>query len=57
MLLQTASLQLWVSFMIGLIGVYHDWCEPFSSYPRTYDFSFVVAIESLLKDLVTGKNR
>ncbi|XP_057518863.1 probable methyltransferase PMT21 [Amaranthus tricolor] len=22
----------------GLIGTYHDWCEPFSTYPRTYDF-------------------
>ncbi|KAK4799698.1 hypothetical protein SAY86_025063 [Trapa natans] len=21
----------------GLIGVYHDWCESFSTYPRTYD--------------------
>ncbi|XP_028766752.1 probable methyltransferase PMT7 isoform X2 [Neltuma alba] len=21
----------------GLIGTYHDWCDPFSSYPRTYD--------------------
>ncbi|CAL9156692.1 unnamed protein product [Musa hybrid cultivar] len=21
----------------GLIGMYHDWCEPFSTYPRTYD--------------------
>ncbi|CAM8982964.1 unnamed protein product [Rhodiola kirilowii] len=21
----------------GLIGVYHDWCEAFSTYPRTYD--------------------
>ncbi|KAI4367569.1 hypothetical protein MLD38_023292 [Melastoma candidum] len=21
----------------GLIGAYHDWCEPFSTYPRTYD--------------------
>ncbi|WOK99057.1 putative methyltransferase PMT21 [Canna indica] len=21
----------------GLIGTYHDWCEPFSTYPRTYD--------------------
>ncbi|KAL7602076.1 hypothetical protein Lser_V15G26249 [Lactuca serriola] len=21
----------------GLIGAFHDWCEPFSSYPRTYD--------------------
>ncbi|PON51823.1 putative methyltransferase PMT [Trema orientale] len=22
----------------GLIGIYHDWCEGFSTYPRTYDF-------------------
>ncbi|EFJ21569.1 hypothetical protein SELMODRAFT_443549 [Selaginella moellendorffii] len=22
----------------GFIGVYHDWCEAFSTYPRTYDF-------------------
>ncbi|KAH7663698.1 putative S-adenosyl-L-methionine-dependent methyltransferase protein [Dioscorea alata] len=21
----------------GLFGVYHDWCESFSTYPRTYD--------------------
>ncbi|GJP55636.1 hypothetical protein CLOM_g14582 [Closterium sp. NIES-68] len=21
----------------GLIGTYQDWCEPFSTYPRTYD--------------------
>ncbi|KAI4300855.1 hypothetical protein L6164_034185 [Bauhinia variegata] len=21
----------------GLIGTFHDWCEPFSSYPRSYD--------------------
>ncbi|KAG0499752.1 hypothetical protein HPP92_004023 [Vanilla planifolia] len=21
----------------GLIGIYHDWCESFSTYPRTYD--------------------
>jgi len=20
-----------------LIGSFHDWCEPFSTYPRTYD--------------------
>ncbi|XP_065871048.1 probable methyltransferase PMT23 [Euphorbia lathyris] len=24
-------------FERGLIGVYHDWCEPFNTYPRTYD--------------------
>ncbi|KAL3641205.1 hypothetical protein CASFOL_016173 [Castilleja foliolosa] len=22
----------------GLIGVMHDWCEPFDTYPRTYDW-------------------
>ncbi|CAM8880799.1 unnamed protein product [Rhodiola kirilowii] len=21
----------------GLLGVFHDWCEPFSTYPRSYD--------------------
>ncbi|RWW00375.1 hypothetical protein BHE74_00025220 [Ensete ventricosum] len=21
----------------GLFGMYHDWCESFSTYPRTYD--------------------
>ncbi|KAI6696892.1 hypothetical protein NL676_017011 [Syzygium grande] len=21
----------------GLVGTFHDWCEPFSTYPRTYD--------------------
>lgn len=21
----------------GMIGAFHDWCEPFSTYPRTYD--------------------
>ncbi|XP_059669722.1 probable methyltransferase PMT23 isoform X2 [Cornus florida] len=26
-----------VIFDRGLIGIYHDWCEPFSTYPRTYD--------------------
>ncbi|CAI7899412.1 unnamed protein product [Closterium sp. NIES-53] len=24
-------------FERGLLGVYHDWCESFSTYPRTYD--------------------
>ncbi|RAL48958.1 hypothetical protein DM860_001278 [Cuscuta australis] len=41
----------------GLIGVYHDWCEPFSTYPRTYDLIHVVAIESLTKDPTSGKTR
>ncbi|KAI3835429.1 hypothetical protein MKX03_034519 [Papaver bracteatum] len=34
----------------GLIGVYHDWCEPFSTYPRTYDFVHVSSIDSLIKN-------
>lgn len=41
----------------GLIGVYHDWCEPFSTYPRTYDLIHVTSIESLIKILGSGKNR
>ncbi|CAL5331544.1 unnamed protein product [Camellia sinensis] len=41
----------------GLIGVYHDWCEPFSTYPRTYDLIHVSAIESLIKDPGSGKRR
>ncbi|KAJ9539411.1 hypothetical protein OSB04_032144 [Centaurea solstitialis] len=46
-----------VIFDRGLLGVYHDWCEPFSSYPRTYDFIHVTSFESLIKDPVTGKKR
>ncbi|KAH7447140.1 hypothetical protein KP509_01G093300 [Ceratopteris richardii] len=26
-----------IIFDRGLFGIYHDWCESFSSYPRTYD--------------------
>ncbi|KAF9596685.1 hypothetical protein IFM89_012884 [Coptis chinensis] len=26
-----------VVFDRGLIGIYHDWCEAFNTYPRTYD--------------------
>ncbi|CAL5095411.1 unnamed protein product [Urochloa decumbens] len=26
-----------VIFNRGLIGAYHDWCESFNTYPRTYD--------------------
>ncbi|XP_010552971.1 PREDICTED: probable methyltransferase PMT7 isoform X2 [Tarenaya hassleriana] len=25
----------------GLTGAFHDWCEPFSTYPRTYDLLHV----------------
>jgi SAM-dependent methyltransferase len=41
----------------GLIGVYHDWCEPFSTYPRTYDFIHVSGIESLIKRQDSSKSR
>eukprot|EP00475_Leptophrys_vorax_P000449 TRINITY_DN10247_c0_g1_i2.p1 TRINITY_DN10247_c0_g1~~TRINITY_DN10247_c0_g1_i2.p1 ORF type:complete len:664 (-),score=52.81 TRINITY_DN10247_c0_g1_i2:243-2234(-) len=26
-----------IIFDRGLLGVYHDWCESFNTYPRTYD--------------------
>ncbi|KAG6515646.1 probable pectin methyltransferase QUA3 [Zingiber officinale] len=40
----------------GLIGVYHDWCEAFSTYPRTYDLIHVARISSLIRDS-SGENR
>ncbi|GAA0149299.1 methyltransferase [Lithospermum erythrorhizon] len=33
----TSSNTLSAIYNRGLIGVFHDWCEPFSTYPRTYD--------------------
>ncbi|XP_077248559.1 putative pectin methyltransferase QUA3 [Tasmannia lanceolata] len=41
----------------GLIGVYHDWCEAFSTYPRTYDLIHVDSIESLIRGSRKGKSR
>ncbi|CAN6484867.1 unnamed protein product [Victoria cruziana] len=41
----------------GLIGIYHDWCEPFPTYPRTYDFIHVTSIDSLTRDTLTGNYR
>ena len=32
-------------------------CEPFSTYPRTYDLVHVAGIDSLVKDPASGKNR
>lgn len=26
-----------IIFDRGLVGIYHDWCESFNTYPRTYD--------------------
>ncbi|XP_059280223.1 probable methyltransferase PMT10 [Lycium ferocissimum] len=31
----------------GLIGVMHDWCEPFDTYPRTYDLIHAAALLSV----------
>ncbi|KAM0961679.1 hypothetical protein ACFX13_021354 [Malus domestica] len=31
----------------GLIGIYHDWCEGFSTYPRTYDLIHAHGVFSL----------
>uniref|UniRef100_A0A7N0UKQ2 Methyltransferase n=1 Tax=Kalanchoe fedtschenkoi TaxID=63787 RepID=A0A7N0UKQ2_KALFE len=33
----------------GLIGIYHDWCEAFSTYPRTYDLIHANGLFSLYK--------
>ena len=33
----TSSDTLPVVYNRGLLGVYHDWCESFNTYPRTYD--------------------
>ncbi|XP_030451232.1 probable methyltransferase PMT23 [Syzygium oleosum] len=37
-----------VIFDRGLIGTYHDWCESFNTYPRTYD---LLHSSFLFKDL------
>nr|GMD85181.1 probable methyltransferase PMT10 [Ipomoea batatas] len=34
----------------GLIGVMHDWCEPFDTYPRTYDFLNAIRLFSVEKN-------
>ncbi|WJZ82631.1 hypothetical protein VitviT2T_002371 [Vitis vinifera] len=34
----------------GLIGIYHDWCEGFSTYPRTYDFIHASGVFSLYQN-------
>ncbi|KAM7269094.1 hypothetical protein ACFE04_024591 [Oxalis oulophora] len=39
-----------VIFERGLIGMYHDWCEAFSTYPRTYDLIHAHGVFSLYKN-------
>ncbi|KAK9154364.1 hypothetical protein Sjap_001844 [Stephania japonica] len=33
----------------GLIGAMHDWCEPFDTYPRTYDLLHAAGLLSIEK--------
>ncbi|CAH9144038.1 unnamed protein product [Cuscuta epithymum] len=44
------SENLGIIFDRGLIGIFHDWCEAFSTYPRTYDLIHANGIFSLYKD-------
>lgn len=37
-----------IIFERGLFGIYHDWCESFSTYPRSYD---LVHADHLFSDL------
>nr|QTZ19511.1 putative methyltransferase PMT18 [Bixa orellana] len=34
----------------GLIGTYQDWCEAFSTYPRTYDLIHATGVFSIYQD-------
>lgn len=38
----------------GLIGAYHDWCVPFSTYPRSYDLLHAFHLFSHYKDHLEG---
>jgi len=38
-----------VIFERGLFGIYHDWCESFSTYPRSYDLVHADHLFSRLK--------
>ncbi|GAB4848508.1 hypothetical protein Ancab_003215 [Ancistrocladus abbreviatus] len=39
-----------IIFERGLFGIYHDWCEGFSTYPRTYDLLHADHLFSKLKE-------
>ncbi|KAK9277975.1 hypothetical protein L1049_027532 [Liquidambar formosana] len=45
-----------VIFDRGLIGVYHDWCEAFSTYPRTYDLIHANGVFSLYEDKCSAED-
>ncbi|CAI0392953.1 unnamed protein product [Linum tenue] len=38
-----------IIFERGLFGIYHDWCESYSTYPRTYDLLHADHLLSKLK--------
>ncbi|KAK4362219.1 hypothetical protein RND71_017460 [Anisodus tanguticus] len=40
----------------GLIGIYHDWCEAFSTYPQTYDLIHANGVFSLFKDKCSAED-
>lgn len=39
-----------IIFERGLFGMYHDWCESFSTYPRTYDLLHADHLFSRIRD-------
>eukprot|EP00897_Mesotaenium_endlicherianum_P003692 jgi/Mesen1/3350/ME000191S02483 len=40
-----------VIFDRGLLGVYHDWCEAFSTYPRSFDLIHAAGMQALTAEL------
>lgn len=42
-----------IIFERGLFGLYHDWCESFSTYPRSYDLLHADYLFSNLKKRFT----
>lgn len=38
----------------GLVGIYHDWCESFGTYPRSYDLLHADHLFSRLKSRLSG---
>ncbi|KAJ9181027.1 hypothetical protein P3X46_009202 [Hevea brasiliensis] len=35
----------------GLLGAFHDWCEPFSTYPRTYDLCMPIICSIIIETM------
>ncbi|KAJ1376609.1 S-adenosyl-L-methionine-dependent methyltransferase [Sesbania bispinosa] len=62
--LKTLKLNVWVMNVVpidspdtlpiiyerGIFGIYHDWCESFSTYPRSYDLLHADSLFSTLKE-------